>query len=406
MDEKSLYAHILSLSAPWQVESLSLDERAASVTVTVGIATSAQLTCPTCGRSCPVHDHRHRKWRHLDTCQFSTIVEADVPRIMCAEHGCLTLPVPWAGPGSRYTLLFESFVLSWLKISTIDAVRKQLKLSWNAVDNIMQRAVKRGLARRRSPQCAPHLCVDEVSFKKGYQYVTVISDTQGQALELRDDRSVESLAGYLKSLGDRQLESIKTLSMDMSPAYIRAARIHLPDAVEKIAFDHFHIAKMLCAVVDKTRKAEMRTIPLPARESAHRSRYLWLYGSDRRHERIAERLETAKMVLPNTSQCWAMKEMARELWNRRYDKHSRRLWQEWIAMATEVGVPLLSSAAQTILKRLCGILNAMKHQVSNGNAESLNSKIRLLRIKSRGYRNKERFKVAVMFHYGRLNMGF
>jgi hypothetical protein len=30
------------------------------------------------------------------------------------------------GPGSRYTLLFESFVLSWLKISTVDAVRKQL----------------------------------------------------------------------------------------------------------------------------------------------------------------------------------------------------------------------------------------------------------------------------------------
>ena len=133
MDEKSLYAHILNLTAPWQVESLSLYENAGSVTVTVGTAENAQLTCPTCGKPSPVHDHRHRKWRHLDTCQFATLVEADVPRIMCPEHGCLTLPVPWAGPGSRYTLLFESFVISWLKISTVDAVRKQLKLSWNAV---------------------------------------------------------------------------------------------------------------------------------------------------------------------------------------------------------------------------------------------------------------------------------
>lgn len=137
MDEKSLYAHILNLTAPWQVKSLSLDE-------------NARLACPTCGKSCSVHDHRHRKWRHLDTCQFTTIVEADVPRIMCPEHGCQTLPVPWAGPGSRYTLLFESFVLSWLKISTVDAVRKQLKLSWNAVDGIITRAVKRGLARIKS----------------------------------------------------------------------------------------------------------------------------------------------------------------------------------------------------------------------------------------------------------------
>lgn len=63
MDEKSLYAHILNLSAPWQVKSLSLDENAASVTVTVGIAENTQLTCPACGKSCPVHDHRHRKWR-------------------------------------------------------------------------------------------------------------------------------------------------------------------------------------------------------------------------------------------------------------------------------------------------------------------------------------------------------
>ncbi|STV46312.1 transposase [Klebsiella pneumoniae subsp. ozaenae] len=140
--EKSLYAHILNLTASWQVKALSLDEKVGSVTVTVGIAENVLLSCPTCGKTCPVHDHRHRKWRHLDTCQFTTVVEADVPRIMCPDHGCQTLPVPWAGPGSRYTLLFESFVISWLKISTTDAVRKQLRLSWNAVDNIMQRAVQ------------------------------------------------------------------------------------------------------------------------------------------------------------------------------------------------------------------------------------------------------------------------
>ncbi len=92
-----------------------------------------------------------------------TLVEADVPRVMCLEHGCQTLPVPWAGPGSRYTLLFESFVLSWLKISTVGAVRKQLKLSWNAVDGIMTRAVKRGLSQ---PLSARHMNVDEVAFKK------------------------------------------------------------------------------------------------------------------------------------------------------------------------------------------------------------------------------------------------
>ncbi len=120
--------------------------------------------------------------RYLGTCQFATIVEADVPRIVCSEHGCQTQPVSWASTGSRYTVLFESFVISCLKISTVDAVRKQLRLSWNAVDNIMQRSVKRGLARRKTPQAARHLCVDEVAFKKGHQYVTVIASVRRRYL--------------------------------------------------------------------------------------------------------------------------------------------------------------------------------------------------------------------------------
>ncbi|MEY0832295.1 ISL3 family transposase [Providencia heimbachae] len=406
MDEKSLYARILNLSAPWEVSSLSLDENTGAVTVYVAIPPNTPLNCPVCGNSSPIHDHRYRQWRHLDTCQFLTLVEADVPRILCSEHGCQTMPVPWAEKGSRYTLLFEVFVLSWLKISTVDAVRKQLKLSWNAVDNIMRRAVNRGLSRQKKTGSAKHLCVDEVAFKKGYEYVTVISNTQGQVLSLEDNRGVKSLSGYLNKLSDKQITSIKTISMDMSLAYISAARIHLNNAVEKIAFDHFHVAKMLCSVIDKTRQIELNKIDRDNRKQAHRSRYLWLHRRYKLNESKRIRLELAQQVLPETSLCWAMKELARELWYRPYDEYSKSYWLEWVAMAKQVGIPLLSSAANTIYKRLYGILNAMKHKVSNGNAESLNSKIRLLRIKARGYRNQERFKMAVMFHYGNLDMGF
>ncbi len=82
MDEKSLYAHILNLSDPWRVRVPSLDENAGSVTVTnAGIAENTRLACPTCGKSCSVR-YRHRKWRHLDTCQFTTIVDR-CSTIMC-----------------------------------------------------------------------------------------------------------------------------------------------------------------------------------------------------------------------------------------------------------------------------------------------------------------------------------
>ncbi|WP_250186190.1 ISL3 family transposase [Escherichia coli] len=407
MDEKSLYAHILNLSDPWQVKSLSLDENAGSVTVTIEIAENTRLACPACGKSCSVHDHRHRKWRHLDTCQFTTIVEADVPRIMCPEHGCQTLPVPWAGPGSRYTLLFELFVLSWLKISTVDAVRKQLKLSWNAVDGIMTRAVKRGLARIKKPLSARHMNVDEVAFKKGHRYITVISDRDGRALALTDDRGTESLAGYLRTLTDGQLLAIKTLSMDMNAGYIRAARIHLPSAVEKIAFDRFHVAKQLGEVVDKTRQNEHPHLPVekptPGQKEPASCGSTVISGMT---ESRQEKLMWLRAQMKLTSQCWALKELAKDIWNRPWSEERRSDWQRWLALAANSDVPMMKNAAKTIGKRLYGILNAMRHSVSNGNAEALNSKIRLLRIKARGYRNRERFKLGVMFHYGKLNMEF
>lgn len=383
-----------------------LMKNAGYVTVVVGIAKNTLLICPTCGQQCPVHDHRHRKWRHLDTCQFMTVVEASVPRVMCPDHGCQTLPVPWAGAGSRYTLLFESFVLTWLKISTVDAVRKQLKLSWNAVDGIMTRAVKRGLGRIKKPLSARHMNVDEVAFKKGHQYITVISDREGRALALTDDRGTESLASYLRTLTDGQLEAIKTFSMDMNAGYIRAARIHLPRAVEKIAFDRFHVAKQLGEIVDKTRQNEHPRLPLDSRRQAKGTRFLWQYSEKWMTESRQEKLAWLREQMQLTSQCWVLKELAKDIWNRPWSDKRRADWQQWIALARSCDVPVMRNMAGTIMKRLYGILNAMRHCVSNGNAEALNSKIMLLRIKARGYRNRERFKVAVMFHYGRLNMAF
>lgn len=101
-----------------------------------------------------------------------------------------------------------------------------------------------------------------------------------------------------------------------------------------------------------------------------------------------------------------MKELARVLWHCRYDDHSRTLWQEWMAMAKDIGIPIMASLAWMVAERLYGILNEMKNRISNGNAESLNSKIRLLRIKFLGFRNKEWFKLGVLFHNWKLSMNW
>jgi transposase len=119
--------------------------------------------------------------------------------------------------------MFEGLVINWLKEASINAVSRRLNLSWNAVDGIMTRAVKRGLGRRKAP-FVKNLAVDEVSSKKGHKYVTIVSDGRAIVVDIQDDRKADSLVAFYKTCTKKLLDSIETSSMDMSPAYLSATK--------------------------------------------------------------------------------------------------------------------------------------------------------------------------------------
>ncbi len=60
---------------------------------------------------CAVHDTTDRTWRHLDFFEHQAYLSARVPRVQCPEHGVHLVNVPWAHPGSGFTLLFEVAML-------------------------------------------------------------------------------------------------------------------------------------------------------------------------------------------------------------------------------------------------------------------------------------------------------
>lgn len=131
--------------------------------------------CPECDAAGPRHDARRRNWRHLDTCQMKTILTAEISRVSCSTPGVLQMSVPWAVKGSRFTALFEALVIDWLKSAPVSVVASRLGLTWDQVDGVMQRAVDRGLARRKE-RLPARLGVDETSFQKRHEYVTVVHD--------------------------------------------------------------------------------------------------------------------------------------------------------------------------------------------------------------------------------------
>lgn len=139
-DSRTLYATLLGLKAPWEIEDVAMDPAAGEVVIRVALAAGTRWACPECLAEAPICDHQEWRWRHLDICQFRTIVAARVPRQNCPTHGIKQLTVPWAGPGARLTALFEALAIDWPRQASIKAGAQQLRLSWDGADGILQRA--------------------------------------------------------------------------------------------------------------------------------------------------------------------------------------------------------------------------------------------------------------------------
>lgn len=126
MQDKELYQYIVGLQSPWSVSEVKLDMQSQETLVRVEHPRGTKFCCPDCRKELACYDHgEERHWRHLDSCQFKTILVARVPRVDCPTHGVKSAIVAWAEPHSRFTILFEAAVacFSWLSEEQIKSVK-------------------------------------------------------------------------------------------------------------------------------------------------------------------------------------------------------------------------------------------------------------------------------------------
>jgi len=403
-DQKALYATILGVRDPWVVTDVQILPEDEQVLIRIGWRRDAPVHCPACGEVRPRHDHRRRKLRHLDTCQYQTFLEVDVPRTGCPEHGVKQIAFPWAEPGSLFTALFEAVTIDWLKEASFSAVARRLRLTWDQVDGIQARAVRRGM-QRRSLEEITRIGVDETSFQKRHEYVTIVSDqVRSRVLYIADDRKKGALGGFFESLSIEQLERIEAVAMDMWKAYIRDTIAHLPDADSKICFDRFHVAKKLGEAVNDVRKQEHRELSSQGDNRLLRTKFAWLKSPENMSDELHARFEQLRDSNLKVSRAWAIKETARGLWGYVTRGWARRAWKKWLGWAMRSRLEPVKKAARMIRDHLWGILNAVALNVTNATSESLNAKIQWLKRTACGFRNRERFRNAIYFHCGGLDL--
>lgn len=404
MNDKDLYATLLGLKTPWRVTNVDLKLEELEVHVFVE-HDDHEWECPVCGSECGLYDHQpERTWRHLDTMQYTTMLHAAPPRIRCPEHGVKVARLPWAERNSRFTLLFERFAIDVLKMASVEAAAKLLKLSWDEAWRIKSRAVERGLDRK-DKHPPTYVGIDEKSFSIGHSYMTVLCDLETGYVEwVAEDRTAASVLEYLDQFTDMQLAKIEGFAVDMWRAYGKAIRMRFEDAESKIIYDRFHVMQEINKALDQVRKAEHRELRSSGDESLKGTKYLWLRSRENVSHARRRAFKNLRDINLKTSRAWAIKETLRHLWDFKTLTRATIFWKKWYFWASHSKLPAVVKAAKKLRKHEHRILNYFSHRITNSLAEAINGQIERLKRIATGFRNKNNFRTAILFHHGGLDL--
>ncbi len=401
----SHYTLLLGLETPWKVVKVNLEMEESRVVIEVHHG-AGKVSCPDCGGLCSPRDCApSRSWRHLDTMNFETIIEARVPRSNCPDCGVKTTVVPWAGKHSRFTLMFEAFAIEVLKMAkSLEAGRLLLGLSWDSAQVIMKRAVERGLAKRDTSD-VERVGIDEKSFLKGHNYLTALNDLEeGRVLEVVPERTEaacrELITKALPTFYSRF--KIEAVAVDMWPAFSNAVRALLPNAT--IVFDRFHISGYLGGAVDQVRRAEHKELLREGDDVLTGSRYSVLRSKETRtekHEGILEKICGRNL---KTSRAWAIKESFVNFWQARNKAFGEAVFRDWYNWAIRCQLKPVVKVAKMLKKHLEGLLSYFDYPITNAVSEGLNSKIQSIKAAARGFRSFANYRIRILFTCGKLDL--
>jgi transposase len=266
----------------------------------------------------------------------------------------------------------------------------------------MERAVERGLARRKIDQVKT-VGLDEKSFGAGQDYVSVLTDLRSaRVLEVVAGNDTESARELWQSLPLEQRQKVEAAAMDMSAGFAAATRTEAPQAA--IVHDKFHVSSLLNEAVDKVRRREHRQLQKEGDERLTGSKQLWLYHpanlTDQRFEDFQELLQENL----KTGRAWLHKENFNGFWAKEGRWAAAGYFKRWYASAIRSRLEPIKKVARTLKAHLDNLLNYFAYPITNAVTEGLNSKIQQLKANARGFRSFLNYRTRILFFCGKLDL--
>jgi transposase len=348
-------------------------------------------------------------WRHLDLGRWGLVVRAELRRLECPAHGVKVEAVPFARHRAGFTRDFED-VIAYLATRTDKTTITRLqRIDWHTVGRICARVVADSLDEDRLDALVT-IGVDEVSWKKHHNYLTLVTDHTGKKIVWGSEgKDSETLDTFFDELGTERAAELAAVSMDMGPAFAKSVREegHAPQAV--ICIDPFHAVKLVGDALDTVRREvwnEMRQLPDPAQAKKFKgARWSLLKNPENLTDDQAATLRKLKRKGGGIWRAYRLKESFRAIFAGDLDAdEAGELIDRWISQAQRSQLPAFVKAAKTIRKFRDGILASIRLKINNGRAEGLNNHVRLLIRRAYGFHTATAALALVMLTCGPITL--
>jgi transposase len=400
----NVWRKLLGVDRATVIESIDFDEEAESVVVHVRPRRSTKRRCGLCGRRAPGYDQGHgrRNWRAMDLGVLLCHLQSDSPRVNCPEHGPTVAQVPWARHGAGHTRDFDDQV-AWLVTHTSkSAVVDLMRVAWRTVGSIISRVVDDGRAAHDPFDNLTRIGIDEISYKRGHRYLTIVVDhDSGRLVWAAVGRDKATLNKFFDLVGDERCAKIRLVSADGASWIGDVVAERAKNAT--LCIDSFHVCQWASKALDEVRRQvwnEARKGGMSQHAKGLKdSRYaLWKNPEDLTARQEAKLAWIAKLNSP-LYRAYLMKEQLR-IAIRTKGVLALCMLDEWLAWAQRCRIPAFVELGRKIRRNIAGIEAAMLNNLSNALVESTNTKLRVLHRMAFGFKQPEHLIALALLDRG------
>ena len=409
------------------IEGVTIDETEQLLIARVRPSRTRSGRCGVCSKRCPGYDQGSgkRRWRTLDLGSVRAVLEADSPRVRCPVHGVVVAGVPWARHGAGHTRAFDDTV-AWLAVAcSKTAVTQLMRIAWRTVGAIITRVIADLDATVDRLAGVSRIGIDEISYKRGHRYLTVVVDHDSRRLIwAAAGRDRATLETFFDALGEQRCAQITHVTADAAAWIAAAVAARAPNAV--LCADAFHVVAWATDALDEVRRQAWNdarkvaareaklsatapaagAVPAPperpgqARAVALKgARYaLWKNPEDLTDTQL-DKLAWIAKTDPKLHRAYLLKEGLRHVFAVKGTEGIEAL-DRWLSWARRCQIPSFVKLGKTIAKRRASIEAALTHNMSNALVESTNTKIRVLTRVAFGFKSPQALIALAMLSLG------